>query len=138
MSKQRRSFSPEFKRSAASLVLDQNYNDADASRSMREQGATIGRFKVSRLMDELGLICKQPGGHGYKRAPVERVDIPNMLNRQFNVAHQNLVWCGEITYLWAQGRWHYLAVVLDLLRAASWVGRSRRVLMPIWSCKHWT
>ncbi|MBY4694822.1 IS3 family transposase [Burkholderia latens] len=28
---------------------------------MREEGTTIGRFKVSRLMEELGLICKQPG-----------------------------------------------------------------------------
>jgi transposase len=34
MSEQRRSFSPEFKRSAASLVLDQSYNHIDASRSV--------------------------------------------------------------------------------------------------------
>jgi putative transposase len=24
------------------------------------------------------------------------------------------VWCGDITYVWAQGRWHYLAAALDL------------------------
>ncbi|RCM84248.1 putative transposase OrfB [Pseudomonas aeruginosa] len=24
------------------------------------------------------------------------------------------MWCGDITYVWAQGRWHYLAAVLDL------------------------
>ncbi len=24
------------------------------------------------------------------------------------------VWCGDITYIWAQGKWQYLAVVLDL------------------------
>lgn len=24
------------------------------------------------------------------------------------------MWCGDITYIWAQGRWHYLAAVLDL------------------------
>jgi transposase InsO family protein len=71
----------------------------------------IGRFKVSRLMDELGLICKQPGSHAYERATVERIDIPNVLNREFDVAGPNQVWCGDITYLWAQGRWHYLAVV---------------------------
>lgn len=89
---------------------------------LREQGAMIGRFKVSRLMDELGLICKQPGNHAYKRATVERIDIPNALNRQFDVAVQNQVWCGDITYLWAQGRWHYLAVVLDLFtrRVVGW------------------
>jgi putative transposase len=27
---------------------------------MREEGTAIGRFKVSRLMEELGLVCKQP------------------------------------------------------------------------------
>lgn len=63
---------------------------------LREQGAMIGRFKVSRLMDELGLICKQPGNHAYKRATVERIDIPNALNRQFDVAVQNQVWCGDM------------------------------------------
>ena len=81
---------------------------------MRDDGILIGRFKVSRLMEELGLICKQPGGHAYKRATVERIDIPNHLNREFDVGGPNQVWCGDITYVWAQGRWHYLAAVLDL------------------------
>ncbi len=43
---------------------------------MREEGTAIGRFKVSRLMEELGLVCKQPGSHAYKQATVERVDVP--------------------------------------------------------------
>jgi putative transposase len=63
---------------------------------LREQGAMIGRFEVSRLMDELGLICKQHGNHAYKRATVERIDIPNVLNREFDVAAPNQVWCGDI------------------------------------------
>ncbi|SUA80578.1 Integrase core domain [Pandoraea pnomenusa] len=89
---------------------------------LREQGATIGRFKVSPQMDELGLICKQPGNHAYKRATVERIDIPIILNREFDVAAPNQVWCGDITYLWAQGRRHCLAVVLDLFtrRVVGW------------------
>jgi len=41
---------------------------------MREEGTAIGRFKVSRLMEELGLVCKQPGKHAYKQATVERAD----------------------------------------------------------------
>jgi putative transposase len=70
---------------------------------MREQGSVIGRFKVARLMAELGLICKQPGNHAYKQATVERVDIPNRLNRQFTVEAPNRVWCGDITFVWARG-----------------------------------
>lgn len=94
---------------------------------MREQGTVIGRFKVSRLMEELGLICKQPGGHAYKQATVERIDIPNRLNRQFVVDAPNQVWCGDITYVWAQGRWHYLAAVLDLFtrRVVGWAFSTR-------------
>lgn len=94
---------------------------------MRDDGILIGRFKVSRLMEELGLICKQPGGHAYKRATVERIDIPNHLNRQFDVGGPNQVWCGDITYVWAQGRWHYLAAVLDLYtrRVVGWAFSDR-------------
>ncbi|HEJ4862775.1 TPA: IS3 family transposase [Pseudomonas aeruginosa] len=81
---------------------------------LREEGVTIGRFRVRRLMRELGLVSKQPGSHAYKQATVERLDIPNRLNREFATEHPNQVWCGDITYVWAQGRWHYLAAVLDL------------------------
>lgn len=33
------------------------------------------------------------------------------------------MWCGDITYVWAGGRWHYLAAVLDLYtrRVVGWV-----------------
>ncbi|MBG4488447.1 IS3 family transposase, partial [Pseudomonas aeruginosa] len=81
---------------------------------LREEGVTIGRFRVRRLMRELGLVSKQPGSHAYKQATVERPDIPNRLNRELATEHPNQVWCGDITYVWAQGRWHYLAAVLDL------------------------
>ncbi|BCA29869.1 transposase [Metapseudomonas otitidis] len=81
---------------------------------LREDGVSIGRFRGRRLMRELGLVCKQPGSHAYKQATVERPDIPNRLNREFTTERPNQVWCGDITYIWAQGRWHYLAAVLDL------------------------
>ncbi|MBF7145047.1 IS3 family transposase, partial [Pseudomonas sp. LY10J] len=89
---------------------------------LRDEGIKVGRFKVRGLMKEQGLISKQPGSHAYKQATVERLDIPNVLDRQFTVATPNKVWCGDITYIWAQGRWHYLAVVLDLYsrRVVGW------------------
>ncbi|KSQ89027.1 transposase, partial [Pseudomonas aeruginosa] len=92
---------------------------------LREEGVTIGRFRVRRLMRELGLVSKQPGSHAYKQATVERPDIPNRLNREFATEHPNQVWCGDITYVWAQGRWHYLAAVLDL-HTRRVIGMSRR------------
>lgn len=47
-------------------------------------------------------------------ATVERPDIPNILNREFDVLASDHVWCGDIICIWAQGKWRYLAVVLDL------------------------
>ena len=78
-------------------------------------------------MSELGLICKQPGPHAYKLATVERPDIPNVLNREFEPDRPNKVWCGDITYVWARHRWHYLAAVLDLYtrRVVGWAMSAR-------------
>ncbi|WP_081004488.1 IS3-like element ISPsy24 family transposase, partial [Pseudomonas amygdali] len=94
---------------------------------MHEDGEQIGRFKVRSLMRELGLISKQPGSHAYRKATVERPDIPNILNRAFDVPAPNQVWCGDITYIWAQGKWHYLAVVMDLFarRVVGWALSSK-------------
>lgn len=94
---------------------------------LNQDGILIGRFKVNRLMDECGLNSKQPGSHSYKKATVERPDIPNKLDRQFAVKAPNQVWCGDITYIWTGNRWSYLAVVLDLYsrRVIGWAMSDR-------------
>jgi len=51
---------------------------------MQEDGEQIGRFKVRGLMRELALVSNQPGSHAYKPATVERPDIPNTLNLEFD------------------------------------------------------
>ncbi len=78
-------------------------------------------------MRELGLISKQPGSHAYKKTTIERLDISNILNREFDVPALNQVWCGDIIYIWAQGKWHYLAVVMDLFarRVVGWALSSK-------------
>ena len=38
----------------------------------------------------------------------------NVLNRAFSPAAPNRVWASDITYLWTQQGWLYLAVVIDL------------------------
>ncbi len=68
------------------------------------------------------LVSKQPKPAAYKIAKVERPDIPNCLDRKFRVEQPNQVWCGDITYIWSQGKWAYLAVVLDFCarRVVGW------------------
>ena len=43
---------------------------------LQDREVYVGRFKVRRLMKELGLTSKQPVSHTYKTASVERADIP--------------------------------------------------------------
>ncbi len=83
---------------------------------MRLLGYSIGRFKTRMLMKECELVSRQPGAHKYKVAQSERPDIPNHLARAFTVSAPNQVWCGDITYIWAEGRWHYLAAIIDLFK----------------------
>ncbi len=74
-------------------------------------------------MAELGLVSRQQLKHRYSRKKQEHVDIPNHLDRQFAVTAPNLVWCGDVTYIWTGKCWAYLAVVLDLFarKPIGWV-----------------
>lgn len=81
---------------------------------IKEYGMHIGRFKVCKLMRGMSLISKQPGSHAQKKANEKRPDIPDVLDWEFVVVSPNEVWCGDITYVWAEGRWHYPAAGIDL------------------------
>ncbi len=88
-----------------------------------DQGVTIGRKRVSRLMRELGLrgVCPRrfrrttDSEHG---RPVP----PNLLDRDFDAAQPNEKWVTDITYVWTGDGWLYLAVILDLFsrRVVGW------------------
>jgi len=77
-------------------------------------GLMVGRYKVSRLMEEADLVSKQPGRHNYKAAGAAHPMVENHLQREFNVQTPNHVWCGDVTYVWVGKQWAYLAVVIDL------------------------
>lgn len=77
-------------------------------------GTPLSRYRASRRMKQLGLVSMQPPSHAYKKAEQPHLDIPNLLDREFDVKAPNKVWSGDITYLWAGTRWAYLAVVIDL------------------------
>jgi putative transposase len=83
--------------------------------SMQLEGIDIGRYKVRMLMKKAGLHSKQPP-HKYRVCQAERVDSPNLLNREFTMQQSNQVWCGDITYIWAGHSWVYLALVIDLFK----------------------
>jgi putative transposase len=43
---------------------------------------------------------------------------PNLLNRDFTAHAPNQKWCGDISYVWTNEGWMYLAVVIDLYSRA--------------------
>lgn len=77
-------------------------------------GTTLSRYRATKVMKILGLVSRQLPKHKYRKQPLEHVEIPNHLERQFAVTSPNQVWVGDVTYIWAGSRWAYLAVVLDL------------------------
>lgn len=79
-----------------------------------QTGLPMTRYIAGKRMKHLHLVSCQTPQHACKKTGNERVDIPNLLNRQFRVSQPNQVWCGDVTYIWTGKRWAYLAVVMDL------------------------
>jgi putative transposase len=63
-----------------------------------KQDVPLSRYRAGRLMEKLGLMSCQIPGHTYKKTGDEHVEVPNHLERQFNVEAPNRVWCGDVTY----------------------------------------
>ena len=90
-------------------------SDSFSGEQLQSEGCHIGRYRVRRLMRELGLEARKP--RRYKVTTDSRHSFPvapNILNRQFEVAEPNRVWTADITYVWTLAGWLYLAVVMDL------------------------
>jgi len=93
------------------------------ARKLREEGFEIGRDRTRRLMKALNLRVKPK--RKYKATTDSKHRLPvaeNVLNRRFNPTGPNQVWGVDITYLWSQEGWVYLAVVIDLYsrRVVGW------------------
>ena len=92
-------------------------------RKLREEGFAIGRDRTRRLMKALNLKVKRKCK--YKATTDSKHQLPvakNVLNQAFSPRDPNQVWSADITYLWTQEGWVYLAVVIDLYsrRVVAW------------------
>jgi transposase InsO family protein len=84
-------------------------------RQLLAEGYQIGRYRVRRLMRQLGLKANMP--KRFKLTTDSKHSFPvaaNILNRQFDVEAPNKVWTADISYVWTFEGWLYLAVVMDL------------------------
>jgi transposase InsO family protein len=88
-------------------------------KEMIDNGESISRTRVSRLMKEQGLEskCKRKF-KATTNSQHNRPIAPNLLDRAFQVDQQDTVYAGDITYIETDEGWLYLAVLIDLYSRA--------------------
>jgi transposase InsO family protein len=104
------------------------YGSPRIHQELRARGVRCSRKRVARLMREERLQGRHRRRYRVTTQSVHRHAVaPNRLNRQFRVAGANQVWAGDITYLWTEEGWLYLAVLLDLFsrRVVGWAVSAR-------------
>jgi len=91
-------------------------------------GYTIGKKRVARLMQELGIqaIAKRKYKATTDSRHTQKV-AENHLNRQFTPKRPNQYWVADITYIYTKEGWLYLATIMDLYsrRIIGWSLRER-------------
>jgi len=90
---------------------------------LREDGMRVGRNRIARLMQQMGLIAA--ARRRFRRTTDSEHALPiadNVVQRDFNPDGPNQLWATDITYVWTWQGWLYLAVVVDLFsrRIVGW------------------
>jgi transposase InsO family protein len=91
------------------------YGSPRILRDLREDGHSVSRKRVARLMRELGIEGRRK--RRFRATTDSRHRFPvasNVLMRDFDVDAPNTAWVTDITYLATLEGWLYLAVILDL------------------------
>lgn len=92
-----------------------SYGSPRMVRELRARGYPAGKDRVERLMAENGIRAKHKRRYKVTTDSKHNLPIaPNLLERDFSPQAPNQVWTTDITYLWTDEGWLYLAIVLDL------------------------
>lgn len=106
------------------------YGSRRLMRDLRDAGEPCSRARVVRLMRAEHIRGKQRKRfRTTTQSDHQKPVADNLLDRRFapaEIGAPNRAWAGDITYIWTNEGWLYLAVVLDLF--------SRRVIG--WSMSH--
>ncbi|MBC7366414.1 MAG: IS3 family transposase [Undibacterium sp.] len=103
---------------------------------LHEQGESVGRNRVARLMKEAGLQGRQARRYRVRTTDSDHHDpiAPNLLAEVPAPTQPDAVWVTDITYVETGEGWLYLAGVLDLYsrRLIGWaMGSSLETALPL-------
>lgn len=93
----------------------QRYGSPRVHQALRRQGRRVSRKRVAARMRALGLRSRRT--RRFRRttqADAAHAPSPNLLNRQFTRATPHEAWAGDITFIWTEQGWVYLALLIDL------------------------
>jgi putative transposase len=85
------------------------------AKALTKPDAPVGRRVVAGIMRENGWRSKVV--RKYKATTNSKHNLPvadNILNREFTAEHPNQKWVSDITYVWTDEGWLYVAGILDL------------------------
>ena len=100
---------------AQAKLCNFSYGRIGMTIELRERGFHVGESRVARLM--IANDIKVIRTHKYKRTTDNRHGLPfagNLLGQDFSALALNAKWVSDISYIWTQEGWLYLAIVIDL------------------------
>jgi transposase InsO family protein len=107
---------------------DHTYGSRRMKTALGALGYVVSRNKARKLMRETGVEVRfkkrfKVTTNSDHSQPV----FDNVLDRQFDVVQPDQAYVSDITYIWTQEGWLYLAVVIDLFsrKVVGWSMRSR-------------
>ena len=106
----------------------QSYGRPRMTEELQELGLNVGHRRVGRLMRENRIKVVRTRKHKVTTDSNHRFNIaPNLLDQDFSATGPNQKWAGDISYIWTNEGWLYLAVVIDLYsrRVIGWAVSNR-------------
>jgi putative transposase len=98
---------------------DSRYGSPRIKDELQAEGEACGKNRVARRMCHLGLRAKAKKKFKVTTDSSHNLPVaPNLLNRDFTAAAPNQKWVGDISYVWTEEGWLYLAVIIDLYSRA--------------------
>jgi len=98
------------------------------AKRLKAEGTLVGRHRVARIMRLNGWRAKAARKFKATTNSNHRLPVaPNLLQQNFSASKPNEKWVTDITYIWTDEGWLYLAVVMDLYSrmVVGWAMRER-------------